>query len=1040
MSTLQHILIRASAGTGKTFQLSNRYISLLASGASPTSILATTFTRKAAGEIRDRILERLSDAILDPKAAAELLSHLEISQTTSDCDFEACFVAMVDNLHRLNIGTLDSFFSTWTTKLSLEIGLTPGWSILSSTEYDTLVQAAISDVVQYGKNTELSRLLMLLNKGTVNRSVTKNMHDAIDKLRSLYLQSDEEVWDQPLHQTQFQPVKLDAALSELEVAANEIDKAQLAKGILSDIALLREENFSKAIGQGILTKIIEGADKYGNVEIPTTIVSYYQPIIEYLRDRYSKEIYHQALATYDLLTQFTRSFNRLKTLSNKLEFSDATDCVATIERLPREILHRLNSDIRHILLDEFQDTSVPQWKAISHLVSEVTKSPGNSQQSLFCVGDTKQAIYGWRGGRREIFETLSKSVEALQTDRLIKSYRSSSIVLDFINSVFTNLPNHDRLGSLAPVLRDWSSDFKVHTAAIDIPGYVHYQNAAPATKATERLTNCLLETVERVKELLTTNREISIGVLLRKNDDIGKLIQLLGNEGITASEEGGNTLTRFAPIQLILNWLHLIEFPNDSLAIYQVAQSPLSTRLQSNGPDHRLSSEQLIAERAYLLQVGLGNYIAELTTYLDGFINASQHFRLEQLIQYADTFVTDTPLRLSEFINSVSIERFTDETSATVRVMTIHASKGLEFDAVILPHLEPALKRTPDIIVKRTSDQLPGAIFPYRNDKIQQLLPNQYREAVRETATEQLQEALCVLYVAMTRAAHALYLIGPSQPTPPKQVPVTLAGLIQMAISENYESAGNCTVYEKGDRNWYLSKRGRSEIDDVRPTMPAGLNRQHHGNAQLLPTASPSSLEGGEYFKASGLLRPTNHDALNFGTLVHQLFEEIEWWSPDDTVRYLQRLKERKIDWDDSIRAILENLQLSADISGVLTPGFYHNLPSFRTVDQLIVKTEAPVTSIVDGKLIRGFADRIVLGMRQGKIIAADIVDYKTDALGDKQKHLLERVTHYRPQINAYRATISQMLNLDDTVVSARLLFVTAGVHVPIEATINKRP
>ena len=1033
MTPLQHILIRASAGTGKTFQLSNRYISLLATGACPTSILATTFTRKAAGEIRDRILERLSDAILNRKAAADLLSHLEINQTNSDCDFEACFLAMVDNLHRLNIGTLDSFFSIWTTKLSLEIGLTPGWSILSTTEYDALVQSAISDVVQYGKNTELSRLLMLLNKGTVNRSVTKNIHDAIDKLRSLYLQSDKDVWNQPLHQPHFQPTKLETALDELEVVANEVDKAQLAKGILSDIELLRKENFSKAIGQGVLKKIIEGSTKYGSVEIPTTIASHYQPIIEFIGNRFSKEIYHQALATYDLLTQFTRSFNKLKTLSNKLEFSDATDYAARIEQLPREILQRLNIDIRHLLLDEFQDTSVPQWKAISHLVSEVTKYPGDSKQSLFCVGDTKQAIYGWRGGRREIFETLSNSVEDLQTDRLINSYRSSSIVLDFINSVFTNLPNHDRMGSLAPVLRDWSDDFKTHSAAMDLPGFVHYQNAAPASKATDRLTNCLLETVKRVKELLAANKEMTVGVLLRKNDDIGKLIQLLGSEGIVASEEGGNTLTRFAPVQLILNWLHLLEFPNDSLALYQIVRSPLSTRLQSDGPDHQLSSEQLTAERADLLQNGLGNYIAELKKSLDGFLNSSQHFRLEQLIQYADTFESESPLRLSEFIDSVAIERFTDETSARVRVMTIHASKGLEFDAVILPHLEPALKRTPDIIVKRTTDQLPGAIFPYRSDKIQPLLPNRYCEAVKETATEQLQEALCVLYVAMTRAAHALYLIGPSQPKPPKEVPVTLAGLIQMAINESYDSTGNCTVYEKGDRNWYASKSGRGEIDDVRPEMPSGLNRQHHGNAQLLPTASPSSLEGGEFLKASALLRPPSHDALNFGTLVHQLFEEIDWWSPGDNEHYLQRLDDRKIEWDDSLRRILDTLQLSADVSRILTPGFYNDLPSFNTTDQLIVKNEVAVTSIVDGKLIRGFADRIVLGMRQGKIIAADIVDYKTDALGENQSKLLERTTHYRPQINAYRATISQMLNLNDADVSARLLFVTAGVHVPIE-------
>ena len=127
---------------------------------------------------------------------------------------------MVSQLHRLNIGTLDSFFSVWTSKLALEFGLTPGWSILSSTEYENLVTSAISDVIQYGKNTDLSRLLILLNKGTVNRSVSKNVHDAIDNVRALYLQSTKTVWDQLLNQINLPTEYLQNALLELEVAAS----------------------------------------------------------------------------------------------------------------------------------------------------------------------------------------------------------------------------------------------------------------------------------------------------------------------------------------------------------------------------------------------------------------------------------------------------------------------------------------------------------------------------------------------------------------------------------------------------------------------------------------------------------------------------------------------------------------------------------------------------------------------------------------------------------------------------------------------------
>lgn len=1030
---LEHLLIRASAGTGKTFQLSNRYISLLASGVSPTNILATTFTRKAAGEIRDRILERLADAILDEKASEDLLSHILVPTAAEQLDFKTCFQAMVTDLNRLNIGTLDSFFSVWTTKLSLEFGLTPGWSILNTTEYDNLMYTAISDVVQYGKNADLSRLLILLNKGSVSRSITSNIHDSIQNLRSLYQQSSEDVWNQRLATGRLKPQYLDDALNNLEAAVNNIDQPALTKGVLADLDMLRAQDFTAAIDKGVLKKIIEHATTYNRVEIPDKLISLYQPVLEYLGNHFSHEVHNQALATYDLLNRFTATFNNLKRQAGRLEFSDATDYAARISELPGELLIRLNSDISHLLLDEFQDTSLAQWRAISHLVTDVTTTAGSPVQSLFCVGDTKQAIYGWRGGRREIFDTLTNYVPQIRSDELKDSYRSSTFVLQFINKVFQNLSNHPRLGELTPVLKQWSDDFEEHSAARNLDGYVLYKNSPSASKLKDRLQNSLNETVELVKQLLATDKNISIGVLLRKNDDIGQLIQMLASEGIIASEEGGNTLTRFCPIQLIRNWLHLLEFPNDSLALFQIRQSPLKDRLNTGDAEACLSSPTFLYERQRLLQLGAGDYIDELSQLMRPYLTNSQQFRLQQLIRHADSFDSDEPLRLTELLQSMDSERFTEESSSIVRVMTIHASKGLEFDAVVLPDLEPALTRTPDIIVARDDEQLPASIFPYRNAKIQSILPQHYRDAVLETRTEKLQEVLCVLYVAMTRAAHALYLIGPSQPKTPSDVPVTLAGLIQMALNDSYNCEPEAILYQEGNPCWYNDKDNTAELTDNRPQLPDGLNRHVINENQLLPTASPSSLEGGDHFHASGLLQIPNHNALNFGTLVHQVFEGITWWNDTQIEQYLDHLTKRRISWDESLRSTLTNLCAHKDITSVLSEEFYSKLDSFAGSEHLVVKMELPVTSIVEGQLIRGFADRLVIGLKGGQIVAADIVDFKTDDLGPDNSLLKERVQHYQPQLAAYQATIAQMFKIDVSQVSARLLFITAGVHAVLE-------
>jgi len=1037
-SPLAHLLIRASAGTGKTFQLSNRYISLLASGVPATSILATTFTRKAAGEIRDRILERLSAAVLKESDADELQEHIAIPEGIEPHSIESCFQRMVVDLHRLNIGTLDSFFSIWTSKLAFEFGLTPGWSMLNATEYDNLIYAAIADFIQYGKNTDLSRLLMLLNKGATNRSITENVYDSIDKLRWLFLQTTRDSWDQPLLTNRLPRSFLEQALDELEFLVGTLDSKALQKGSLADIDLLRADLFDIAMDKGILKKIILQEPKYNRVELPNSLVSAYQPILEYLASHFSHEIHSQSIAIFELLERFTTSFERLKQRANRLEFYDTTTIAGQVTDLPASVLSRITSDIDHLLLDEFQDTSLLQWKAISYLVDKVTRSPGGPDQSLFCVGDTKQAIYGWRGGRREIFDTLSDTVKGIKPDSLHDSYRSSRHVLEFINSVFKNLTNHPRLDELTPVLAQWTEDFEEHKAARDLDGFVMYRNAAAGSSSTSRLQACLHETVEQIKTLLGTGKAISIGVLLRRNDHIAEIIQLLATEGIIASEEGGNTLTRFSPVLLIKQWLHLLEFPDDTLAFFQIKQSPLRVRHSELPSSTSMSDHVWLTERERLFEIGLGSYIAELGEHLIPHLSESQSFRLQQLVQHADTFEAEAPVRLAEFLQSIDTETFTEESSSSVRVMTIHGSKGLEFDAVILPNLETRLKRTPRLVVARDSEQLPATVYPYRNSQIRAILPERYRSAVLETATEQLQESLCVLYVAMTRAAHALYLIGPSQSKPPKDPPTTWAGLIQFAIQGFYDATPQTMIFDAGNSQWYESKPHCDELADKRDVMPKRLNRASGGVSDL-PTASPSSLEGGHHLPATSLMRISDNEALDFGTLVHQLFEEVEWWDGNDRDLYLKQLTRRRIQWSTSLFDMLQALQDSPEATRVLTRLFYDDIPSFSGATELQVKMELPVTSIVDGNLIRGFADRIVLGLCDGQIVAADIIDFKTDGLGDHNALLLDKVNYYRPQLDAYRATIAQMLKLSPNQVTARLLFVTAGVHADLR-TIDDVP
>src|ERR1700722_16459157 len=121
-------VIRASAGSGKTHQLTTRYLALLAAGVEADAILATTFTRKAAGEILDRVLERLAVAAGDAAAAKQLASQIG-AENFGQPDFVRLLRRLLQNLHRVRIGTLDSFFMALAGSFSFELGLRPGWSI-----------------------------------------------------------------------------------------------------------------------------------------------------------------------------------------------------------------------------------------------------------------------------------------------------------------------------------------------------------------------------------------------------------------------------------------------------------------------------------------------------------------------------------------------------------------------------------------------------------------------------------------------------------------------------------------------------------------------------------------------------------------------------------------------------------------------------------------------------------------------------------------------------------------------------------------------
>ena len=182
---LQHVSILASAGSGKTYQLTNRYLQILARGAAPFSILASTFTRAAAGEIRDRILRTLAESADADDKRHELTRRLQRPGLSRQFVLDL-LTSLAHNLHRLQIRTLDSFFGTIVRCFCLELGLPSDARIVDEDEAARLRRSAIQRMLEEGDEDAIIELLSSLTEGSSERAVTDTIDNTVSSLYDLY--------------------------------------------------------------------------------------------------------------------------------------------------------------------------------------------------------------------------------------------------------------------------------------------------------------------------------------------------------------------------------------------------------------------------------------------------------------------------------------------------------------------------------------------------------------------------------------------------------------------------------------------------------------------------------------------------------------------------------------------------------------------------------------------------------------------------------------------------------------------------------------
>jgi ATP-dependent exoDNAse (exonuclease V) beta subunit len=1013
-------------------------------------ILATTFTRKAAGEILDRVLARLAHAARSPEAARTLGEFIGDPHLDS-LRCRLMLASFARSLHKVRIGTIDSFFARIASAFEFDLGLPLGWKIAEDEDQHALTLEAAESTLERATTDELVELLRRLHLGGFPSQITPALLRIVTSAQALARRTSRTEWDvptPPANPPELTPASYEEALHRLAKMPAIPTGAAKPNGHL---ARARDRFVQAALSAqyvelaaSTLARAASTDGLYHNATIPTEMADLVAQIARHASRCALAEFREGNLAMHTLASRFNEALSDLKTARGIFAFEDVPRVLlaANVAGDLDDLFFRLDSRIDHVLLDEFQDTSIEQFSLLRPLLEEIlsggegtsdrTGATSRAGRSVFLVGDIKQSMYGWRDAEPGLFPEVLRLWPHLRRVDLHQSRRSSQVVLDLVNTVFTDLTTNAAFpsGSDLDTARSWSSSFIPHTTAKNIPGCVRVHISKECAADESQVLARLRFAADRIRAISQGAPKATIGVLLPARRHIARLIYELQLRDIPASEEGGNPLTDSPAVAATLSALQIVDHPSDRAARFHVATTPLADHLDLRAwrSDER-ATEFSARSRYHIAQHGLASTLRDWRAALKHQVVARDLDRMGQLVDLAHQFEPKMGPRLRPFIEMIHSTRVESAASERVRVMTIHKSKGLEFDAVVLPDLDVAMLRNDGLVTRRRGVLEPiQAVSRFPSQDVRSICP-ELEEMHAQTRARDLRDRLCVLYVALTRARHAVEIVVDPKST---ASPPHYAQVVRNALAIASDAAPGQVAHEVGDDSWMSHFL---EVDRP-PANPASITIRLQTHREIptsrLPLVAPSLLHApqrDEAVPSTSLRSPALHDASQLGTQVHAALEQLDWL--DELAIPPRSLADHASALDPSNRDAVESLLTSA----LNQPEIRHALSRARylpwSTDRLLLKKEVRL-GIRDSDaahdadhVLAGFLDRLVIGFHGETPAYAEVLDFKSDDL--PESHVADRTNHYAPQINAYRQMVARQFSLSLDHVWGTLVYLRPG-------------
>ena len=808
--------LRASAGAGKTYQLTIRFLSLLA-GLKPSAdalrqIVAITFTNRAAVEMKERIILALKQIALGVADGPKLSGETGLQPAEAAAWLDAILAHFSD----FHVRTIDSLVYALLRAFSLEMGLRPELEVVF--EQDAIIDLCFDRLladIRWGEPedqhsqlfTELLETYLRIEEASgivVEGGIRR-------RIRQLYNKADIPCSTGP-------SPDLGGAERALKQAAQGLFDAIKAQGIeaflhkgiykpsylMEPLAHLNKAFFEKASLAELLTSKAQGLTETARARLDAL----YQELKE-ARDDYlailARARVHAYMRVLEELQHEMRGLSEREGLilgggwhsmvKGYLQGDPGAGAYAFL---------KLGSKVRHFLIDEFQDTSRPQWEALLPLLDESLATGG----SLFYVGDVKQAIYGWRGGDWRLFGEAATDFfpsvppQDRKAETLTVNYRSLPPIVEFNNGLYRLLADEQFAQRLAEMIlgekapgwaqtllaqsichnfEDVEQGVAPHLPASRERGRVEVISfAASGVELHQEVRERLVKQVKEIWE----RRGKGIAVLVRRNKDAEDIAAWLMAEGIPVVTENSLRLRSSDLIKGLVAFLKFLDYPLDDLSFWGAVASRLfrglpgisAEALESflaegrwQPPLYRAFERRfreitegfvspLLARVGFVTPYDLAREVVERFQLLDRFAEEGVFIhRFFELIFQTEARGQRSLSHFLQFWEEGGMEEkiaLPEEISA-VRVLTVHKAKGLEFPVVFVPftnwRLEPPrLAKLADGCFANLKRPLPGQL-----EKVRTVM--MINDAL---------EALNLLYVATTRAEEELYLYETSIPPP----------------------------------------------------------------------------------------------------------------------------------------------------------------------------------------------------------------------------------------------------------------------------------